>query len=333
MYAKTIAISGALAALAAAVPMAKRDVVWVTQTAVDMVTVPVTTTLWVDPTDVPVHYGHQHSHWTPSHPASSAPSVSAPAAPSSTEAAPSSYETPASSSTEVAPVSTAETSSSSVYVAPTTSSVYVAPTTSTSVYVAPTTSTSVYVAPTTSTSVYVAPTTSTSVYVAPSTTSVYAAPTTSSVYVAPTTTETPSSTSAAPPAYSSSSSGSGDGVTGMGAPGTWYEGDLTYFAVGLGACGNTSTEADHMVAVSEKIFDSYLSEAGGNPNNVAICGKYVTITGVDGNPYKAQIMDRCPGCDEGSLDLPETFFNTVTYDPSTKKSGDGRVHNIKWEFD
>lgn len=312
MFTKTIALAGAFAALAAAVPMAKRDIVWVTQTEEAVVTVPVTTTVWVDPTDAPKHYGHQHSHKKQTKTIQSTVIVrpSPPAA--SSEAAPSSYEAPSASSAPVAPASSSE-ESSSVYVAPAPSSTYVAPTTS-SVYVAPTTS-SVYVAPTTSTSVYVAPTTS-------------------SVYVAPSTYEAPASTSAAAPAYSSASSSSGSGVSsGLGASGTSYTGDLTYFAVGLGACGETSTEQDKMVAISEKIFDSYLAEAGGNPNKNPLCGKYVTITGADGSPYKAQIMDRCPGCDEGSLDLPQAFFNTVTTPAGSSTPADGRAKNVKWSFD
>lgn len=33
-------------------------------------------------------------------------------------------------------------------------------------------------------------------------------------------------------------------------------GDVTFFAPGLGACGNTNTAADLMVAVSVEFFDS-----------------------------------------------------------------------------
>merc|ERR1711939_266236 len=120
MYAKNIVATSALVAAVAAVPMAKRDIVWETETHVNIVTVPATTTVWVNAAGEPVaapttraHFGHgHHDHG------------------SSAEA----------TTTSAAPVETS--SSSSVYVAPTTSS--------TSVYVAPTTSsTSEYVAPTT----------------------------------------------------------------------------------------------------------------------------------------------------------------------------------------
>ncbi|KAK4610615.1 Allergen Asp f 7 [Fulvia fulva] len=162
----------------------------------------------------------------------------------------------------------------------------------------------------TSTSVDVAPTPSTTAPAAPA-------------YTAP------SSSAPAAPAYTAPASGSGsgssgsNGLTGMAASGTEYMGDLTYYAVGLGACGLTSTEQEHIVAISEKIFDSYNN---GNPNNNPLCGKYITITGKNGEEYQAKIVDRCPGCDEGSLDLPQNFFNMCT------SNGDGRVSGMKWKF-
>ena len=311
MYTKQILASGAFIAAVAAVPMNKRDMVMVTETDMAYVTVPVTTTVWVDASESTLstkqkHYGHK-SHKTTT---VLSTIVVQPTAGASSSTAPSSYEAPSSSSRSVYVAPTTE-SSSSVYVAPTTSSVYVAPTTST---------TSVYVAPTTS-SVYVAPTTSTtSVYVAPTTTSVYVAPTTSttSVYVAPTT------SSAAPSAYSSAASSSSSGESsGPGAAGTSYKGDLTWYQTGLGSCGWTSGSSDKIVALSHVIMDAYDT---GNSNTNPMCGKMVTITGKDGSPYQAKVVDRCVGCAEGDLDLSEDFFNTVT------ENGDGRVPGMSWSF-
>ncbi|KAK5688907.1 hypothetical protein LTS10_000886 [Elasticomyces elasticus] len=154
MFSKIMLIAPAALSLVAAVPLNKRDVVWVTETDVAVVTVPVTTTLWVNPGEsVPTssasvsHYGHHRSHVTST-------------VQSTVTIASSSVENSAEASS---------TTSTSVYVAPTT--------TSTSEYVAPTTLTSSYVAPTTtSTSEYVAPTTPTSTWVAPETTSEAPAP-------------------------------------------------------------------------------------------------------------------------------------------------------------
>jgi len=298
MYSKNIVAAGALLSVVAAVPMVKRDVVWVTETDNTVVTVPVTTTVWVNPSEsVPTasttlsHFGHHRSH------------VTTTVHSTVTVAAPSSSETSAESSAE-APSSyeASSTTSSSVYVAPTPSS--------TSVYVAPTTSTSEYVAPTTSTSVYVAPTTSTSVYVAPTPTSTYVAPTTST-------------TSSAPVETSSSSGGA---LSGAAASGTSYTGDFTWYDTGLGACGWTNSASDKIVAISESLFDQY-TPSSGNPNDNPLCGKMLTLTGVDGSSYQAEIVDRCTGCKESDLDLSEDFFNTVT------SNGNGRVSNMSWKFD
>jgi expansin (peptidoglycan-binding protein) len=99
---------------------------------------------------------------------------------------------------------------------------------------------------------------------------------------------------------------------------------LTNYEVGLGACGVTSTEDQKVVAISHILFDAVST---GNPNTNPLCGKMVYITGADGATYPAKIVDRCPGCDEGSLDLPLPYFNTIT------NYGDGRVKNMKWTME
>lgn len=266
MYAKNVFAAGALISAVAAVPMAnKRDIVWVSETEVAVVTVPVTTTVWVNPGEsVPTtqaHYGH-HSHSTKTthvqstvtvqpYPSSSAESS---AEETSTAPAPSSYEAP---------------SSSSVYVAPTTSS------------------TSVYVAPT-PTSTYVAPTTSS--------TSVYVAPTPSSTYVAPT-------TSAAATTTSASSGGSGTSPAGA-----VYTGDITHWDVGLGSCGWTNTDTEMVVAIPEDMMDN-----PANPNLNPKCGTYITIK-YEGKETQAKIVDTCGGCLPESIDLSPSLFSTVAPD-------------------
>ncbi|KEQ59857.1 uncharacterized protein M437DRAFT_55802 [Aureobasidium melanogenum CBS 110374] len=109
----------------------------------------------------------------------------------------------------------------------------------------------------------------------------------------------------------------------MAASGTEYSGDLTWYDVGLGACGLTSVDGDHIVAISHVIFDAYST---GNPNTNPLCGKYVTITGKDGQAYQAKVVDRCVGCAEADLDLSHEFFNSVT------SNGDGRVAGMSWTW-
>jgi len=175
MRTSSIAALSAVTIAVSAIPMVKRDIVWVTEVDIDTVIIPVTKTVWVDYPGasaveaVVSHSKHHHGHLT------STVTI-----------------TPTSTIVAVSSATPAESTSTPVAVESTSTQVAVAPTT---------TSTSAYVAPTTS--VYVAPTTSTtsSVYVAP-TTSVYVAPTTSA-YVPPTTTSSAASTSSTP-----SSSGS-----------------------------------------------------------------------------------------------------------------------------
>lgn len=225
-----------------------------------------------------------------------------------------------SSSDDVKPAAYTPTSSTTAYAAP----VYSSPAESSpqSTYVAPS-STSVAPVPT---STYVAPPVysvpSTSVYVAPTLTSVYVASTPTSTYIAPTTSAAAATTSAA--SGSSDSGTASNGVTGIAAAGKTYTGDVTYYAVGMGSCGFTSSENEAVVAVSHEIMSVY---NGVNPNKNPLCGTYLTINGKDGNKYKAKIVDTCPGCAMGSLDLPEALFNTVT------SNGDGRVSGMEWCFD
>jgi hypothetical protein len=127
MLSKTVLAVGAIASLAAAIPMQqnKRDVVWTTQTEAEYVTVDVTTTIWlapgetppVEPAGVPAgnpgHYGHHGHGGKPKVTSHIKSTVTVPPAPEETYAAPSEPAAP-------------ETPSSP-YVAPTPTSTYEAP--------------------------------------------------------------------------------------------------------------------------------------------------------------------------------------------------------------
>ncbi|GFZ50494.1 hypothetical protein JCM24511_08251 [Saitozyma sp. JCM 24511] len=79
-------------------------------------------------------------------------------------------------------------------------------------------------------------------------------------------------------------------------------GQATYFEVGLGACGWTNTDSDSIVALNAAQY------SGG-----ADCGKSITITNTDnGQTATATIVDECPGCGSGSLDLSPSLFSTLT---------------------
>lgn len=217
-----------------------------------------------------------------------------PAAESTSDVQPAAYTPPASSSAPAAPA----------YTPPASSSAPAAP---------------AYTPPTSSAAAAPA-------YTPPTTSSVYVAPTPATTYQAPSTPEAPT-TSAAPAPVSSSAPATGGGssdLSGAASPGNTHSGDLTYYAPGLGACGWTNTTEQPIIAVAEKLFDSF---SNGNPNNNPLCGLWITITGKDGNKHKGQVVDRCPGCAEFDLDLSQTLFNDAT------SNGDGRVSGMQWCFD
>ena len=90
-------------------------------------------------------------------------------------------------------------------------------------------------------------------------------------------------------------------------------GEATYYnAEGLGACG-IQTPPDYLVAA---INDEQYSKAN--------CGRCVSVTGPKGTVV-VRILDKCPGCDSGDLDLSITAFTKIA-----DKSA-GRV-KIKWRF-
>ncbi|KAI7879170.1 hypothetical protein K492DRAFT_131708 [Lichtheimia hyalospora FSU 10163] len=97
-------------------------------------------------------------------------------------------------------------------------------------------------------------------------------------------------------------------------------GSATYYNPGVGSCGFTSAENEDIVAMN------YIQmENGPNPNNNPLCDQYVIIKGTLGES-KARIVDTCPKCDYGCLDLSPKVFLDVCGD-----LGQGRC-TIRWKF-
>lgn len=111
---------------------------------------------------------------------------------------------------------------------------------------------------------------------------------------------------------------------GQAAPGSAYTGEMTYYGLGLGSCGIVSAPGDYIVAVGASLFDSYAVADNSNKNQ--LCGKWVHIHGTDGKTYKAQIVDRCPGCQSVDLDTSKELFDAAT------NRADGRAYGVQWSF-
>ncbi|KAI1825484.1 RlpA-like double-psi beta-barrel-protein domain-containing protein-containing protein [Xylaria intraflava] len=76
-------------------------------------------------------------------------------------------------------------------------------------------------------------------------------------------------------------------------------GDMTYFTPGLGACGWWSNEGQAVVALNTADY------AGG-----ANCGRWITIQG-NGATTAAQVVDLCPGCGAGGVDVAPVIFDDI----------------------
>ncbi|KAI1764376.1 RlpA-like double-psi beta-barrel-protein domain-containing protein-containing protein [Hypoxylon sp. FL1150] len=88
-----------------------------------------------------------------------------------------------------------------------------------------------------------------------------------------------------------------------------FDGDITYYTPGLGACGETNTEADMVVALSPAQFAT-------QPD---LCGKTITIELGDKNAT-AKVVDKCPGCAAGSIDVsPSVFTQLASLDTGRAK--------------
>ncbi|PYI20979.1 hypothetical protein BO99DRAFT_401464 [Aspergillus violaceofuscus CBS 115571] len=119
------------------------------------------------------------------------------------------------------------------------------------------------------------------------------------------------STTAAAAATTSASSSSGSSSSGVCSESSPCSGDITYYEVGLGSCGETNTDSEHVLALSHTIMQK------------SYCGKSVTIN-YGGKTATGTIVDTCMGCAEGSIDLSSSLFLELA------ELGAGRVSGVDW---
>lgn len=90
-------------------------------------------------------------------------------------------------------------------------------------------------------------------------------------------------------------------------------GEATYYdADGSGACGFKPSNDFFVAAMNDEQYQK------------ADCGKCVEVTGPKGTTV-VRVVDKCPGCDRGDLDLSMTAFSKVA------NLSDGRI-KISWHF-
>lgn len=100
-----------------------------------------------------------------------------------------------------------------------------------------------------------------------------------------------------------------------------FSGELTYYAVGMGACGEDDSGKDqtgNIVAISHVKMGT---QSNGNP----MCGQTITIY-ANGKSTTATVRDKCMGCAENDIDVSEKIYKELWGDLSTGRS------DCTWSF-
>lgn len=96
--------------------------------------------------------------------------------------------------------------------------------------------------------------------------------------------------------------------------GQTFTGEATYYnADGTGACGFKASPNDLMVAAMNKA-----------QYKKSLCGQCIAVTGPKGT-VKVRIVDLCPGCSMGDVDLSKQAFSAIA------ALSAGRI-DISWHF-
>lgn len=89
-----------------------------------------------------------------------------------------------------------------------------------------------------------------------------------------------------------------------------FNGRFTWYNVGVGytACGSLHKDDELVLALNEAQFKPYTPD--GNPNHNTLCNKKFRVTGPKGSA-EVMMVDMCPGCPYGGLDLSPAAFKAV----------------------
>ncbi|KAI9042578.1 RlpA-like double-psi beta-barrel domain-containing protein [Aspergillus affinis] len=137
----------------------------------------------------------------------------------------------------------------------------------------------------------------------------------------PTTTavaQQPTTTAAAQPAPTTGGSSSSGSSGSSSSGGSWSTGDLTFYdtatsSTSPSSCGWTNDGlTENVVALSHEVMQD------------SDCGRMITIE-YNGKTTTAKVVDKCMGCNAGSVDLSRAAFDAVA------SAVDGRVQG-KWKF-
>ncbi|KAK3179840.1 hypothetical protein K4F52_008757 [Lecanicillium sp. MT-2017a] len=127
---------------------------------------------------------------------------------------------------------------------------------------------------------------------------------------APKTEPEPSPQESKPESSDSGSGGSGE-----------YSGEITYYAVGLGACGKDDSGKDSSANIVALSKDMMGTQSNGNP----MCGQTITIY-ANGKSTTATVRDKCMGCARNNIDVSEKVYKELF-----GALGSGRMP-VSWSF-
>lgn len=104
-------------------------------------------------------------------------------------------------------------------------------------------------------------------------------------------------------------------TTGSSSSSSIFQGRATYYSVGTGytACGSKHSDTEYIAALNGAQFDPYTPN--GNPNKNTLCNKQAKVTGPKGSVI-VKVVDKCPGCRFGDLDLSKAAFRQAVGDLS-----------------
>lgn len=121
-----------------------------------------------------------------------------------------------------------------------------------------------------------------------------------------TTTTTTTSTKSTPkssPKSDDNSSDDDDNSSSSSSSSGSNSGRMTFYTVGMGSCGQTNSDTELVVALNHIDMAN-----GSNPNKNPKCGKKINIFH-GGKTVQATIVDTCPVCDKGAIDVSPAVFS------------------------
>ncbi len=87
---------------------------------------------------------------------------------------------------------------------------------------------------------------------------------------------------------------------------TTYTGRGTYYGVGQGNCGWVSQDSQHVVAISQRLYNTLSNQYSFSE----YCGRHITAS-YQGKSVTVEVVDSCGSCSDNDLDFSESAFKEL----------------------